>query len=271
MARKKLQVIFSLFAVIFIIIIGVLLWPNRDVQEVSAGWWNDNWSYRKAIVINSNYVTGDLTDFPALISLIDTNLGAHAQADGDDIVFIDDEGKKLSHEIESFATTTAGSIATGTLVAWVKIPELSSTEDTVISMYYGNAGATNQQDVANVWDEDYKLVQHLQEDGTGTRFDSSNYDNDSNNQVGYDGDEATSTGKINGADDFDGNNDGLRIANQSYFSQAPFTVEFWVKYDQVPKSKGDKEYIIWQRETGDPWVSWIINGDYATNKFRFVV
>ncbi|MCP4231108.1 MAG: DUF2341 domain-containing protein, partial [bacterium] len=124
------------------------------LPATQADWWNDNWSYRKAIVINSDYVTGDLTDFPALISLTDTGLGAHAQEDGDDIVFIDDEGKKLSHEIESFATTT------GVLVAWVKIPSLSSTEDTVMNMYYGNANIGNQETPENVWDDNYGMVHH---------------------------------------------------------------------------------------------------------------
>jgi len=141
---------------------GMFLFRGKDAPTAEAGWWNDNWSYRKQIVINSDYVTGNLTDFPVLVSLTDTSLGAHAQADGDDIVFIDSEGNKLSHEIESFTTITSGPIATGTLVAWVKIPNLSSTDDTPIYMYYGNAGVGSQEQAEAVWDENY-IIKDLPE------------------------------------------------------------------------------------------------------------
>ncbi len=32
------------------------IWFTRKTPEVIAGWWNDSWSYRKAIVINHDYV-----------------------------------------------------------------------------------------------------------------------------------------------------------------------------------------------------------------------
>ena len=40
-------------------------------------------------------MVGSHTDFPVLVSLTDTDLGAHAQADADDILFIDTEGKAI--------------------------------------------------------------------------------------------------------------------------------------------------------------------------------
>src|SRR3990172_1526553 len=98
---------FNKFRIPLIVIIliggGILWWSFNNTPTASAGWWNDAWLYRKSLTIDHTKVAGDLADFPALVSLSDTDLGAHAQTDGDDIVFIDREGKKLSHEIESFA------------------------------------------------------------------------------------------------------------------------------------------------------------------------
>ena len=217
--KKNKYTVLAIFVTIALIVVLGSIFIFKD-NKVEAAWWNDSWNYRKAITINSDQVAGDLVDFPMLVSLTDTSLGTHAQEDGDDIIFIDSEGKKLKHEVESFATST------GVLVAWVKIPALSSTEDVDIYMYYGNGSVSNQQDAENVWDENFKLIQHLQEDGTGTRFDSTGNNNDGT-PSGYEGDEATTTAKINGADDFDGGND--YVYDDPTDQTGSFTVSFWAK------------------------------------------
>jgi len=82
-------------------------------------WWNTGWSFRKLIVISHEMVEDDLTDFPALISFEDdSNLSAHAQSSGNDLVFTDYFGTLLSHEIEYYNDSN------GELVAWVKVPVL---------------------------------------------------------------------------------------------------------------------------------------------------
>ena len=56
--------------------------------KADPAWWNNNWLYRKPITIDHTLVEEDLTDFPILISLeTDPDLTAHAQPDGDDLVF----------------------------------------------------------------------------------------------------------------------------------------------------------------------------------------
>ena len=42
------------------------------------------WQYRKAIIINSSQVSGDLTNFPVLVNITDSDLKYKAQTDGDD-------------------------------------------------------------------------------------------------------------------------------------------------------------------------------------------
>jgi MSHA biogenesis protein MshQ len=60
-------------------------------------------------------------------------------------------------------------------------------------MYYGNSTCDNQQNPTGVWDNDYVMVQHLNE-SSGTLYDSTTYDNDAtNNGCDY------GTGFIDGA------------------------------------------------------------------------
>ncbi|MBE3137904.1 MAG: DUF2341 domain-containing protein, partial [Thermoplasmata archaeon] len=122
------------------------------------GWWNTNWQYRKEIIIDHTLVAADFTNIPLLITTdSDSNLAQYAQATGMDLVFTDRYGNKLNHEIESYENST------GYLVSWVNIPVLSDTEDTILYMYYGNPDADNQANHLSVWNGDYKLVLHLNE------------------------------------------------------------------------------------------------------------
>ena len=203
-----------------IIISGILLW-NKP-KETIAAWWNDNWSYRKAIVINHNYVEADLVNFPVLISLTDANLGSHAQEDGDDIIFISQNGRRLSHEIEAFATST------GNLVAWVKVESLSSADDTLIYMYYGNAGVGNQQEPSQVWDENYMGVWHMPDDETASGTDSTKYNNDGNVKNGA---STTATAQIDGGMQFNGSSDYIDCGDDNSVLPDAFSLAVWIKYD----------------------------------------
>jgi hypothetical protein len=192
-------------------------------NEIPSGEFYEGWSYRKKITIHSSKVEDDLTDFPVLIGITDTDLKNKAQSDGDDIFFTASDGKtKLDHEIESYIS------ATGELIAWVRIPSLSSTVDTVFYMYYNNSDAANQENPEGVWDTDFLGVWHMSETGTGTRYDSTSNNYDGTPEY-YDGDEAT-TGKIDGADDFDGTNDLINITgtmNPQVYND--FTIGVWLK------------------------------------------
>lgn len=129
------------------------------------GWFDPDWQYRKRLVIHAVDVSGDLTDFPLLVSVdTDSDLAAHAQR-REELVFTTSNGQsKLAHEVELFG-------AGGRLVAWVRLPSLARAADTLLYLYYGNASATDQQDTANVWDASFVGVWHLSE-ASGARFDS---------------------------------------------------------------------------------------------------
>ncbi|MFH1100655.1 MAG: DUF2341 domain-containing protein [Methanobacteriota archaeon] len=121
-----------------------------------SGWWNRNWGYSKKIVIDHTKIQSNLTDFPIIVNITSPDFITHAQTDGDDFVFISgDNTTKYDHEIESYTSTT------GKLIAWVKIPSLSSTSDTNIYVYYGNPTCNNQQNVAATWSNGFIMVHHM--------------------------------------------------------------------------------------------------------------
>ena len=209
-------------------------------------WWDTAWQYRKRITINHSRVTADLTDFPVLVSVTDTDLASKAQSNGYDIAFTNKTGGKLNHEIERFDSVT------GTLAAWVKIPSLSSAVDTVLYMYYGNLGASNQQNPTGTWDTNYVMVQHLEEP-SGTFSDSTSYSN-AGSAVG--GLTRNVAGKINGACQFDGSTGYINVADaDSLEGMAALTLELWVK-----QSANHNNGIIYKGSLGGSTITYLLQG-----------
>lgn len=161
-------------------------------------------------------MSSDLTNFPFLIDLTDTDLASKAQVSGYDLVFTDSSGTgKLNHEIESYTP------ATGHLVAWVQIPSLSSVTDTPLYVYYGNPSASDQQNKNAVWDSDYKMVAHLSET-SGTQHDSTS---NGYSSVPNGGVSEGVVGKISGADSFTSSSQYLAIGNIGV--SGDWTFSFW--------------------------------------------
>lgn len=244
-ANRELFRLISLALMLALVLTGTGL----RVAQADPGWYDAAWAYRKKITVDNTKVSAALTDFPVLISLSsDTDLASDAQNDGDDILFTASDGvAKLSHEIESFNGTS------GQLVAWVKIPSLSSSTDTDIYMYYGHAGAGNQQNATFVWDSSYKMVQHLQETTGGI---NAIQDSTSNTNHGTDnnGPLLDQTGKIDGAIYFDGTDDFIDVAHHSsidFDAGDSFTVAVWVKItDKGQSGTSNYQYFIDKRASG---------------------
>ncbi|MHA2109351.1 MAG: DUF2341 domain-containing protein, partial [Candidatus Hodarchaeales archaeon] len=199
-------------------------------EKTNNNWWRDgSFTYRKDIAVDKNQVTSDLTDFPMLISLVDSSFKTgKIQSDASDLIFTDPNGTKLAHEIESFSQNSTH----GELIAWVKVPTLLSDEDTVISMYYGNSDLSNQANPTAVWDSNYMLIQHLQETdidgGSGDIKDSSSGNNDGTT-VGMDTSDQVS-GNIGGSLEFDGVNDNVATTeNNMMAGLSSFTISAWIK------------------------------------------
>lgn len=143
------------------------------------------YAYRAKITIAaaglSSACTSDLTNFPLLVMLSSDGLKSASVAlgtghviidGGDDIVFTAADGTTvLDHEIERYDANG------GRLVAWVSVPLLSRSKDTVIFVQYGNPMASTPPPAkaARVWDAaNYRGVWHLSE-LLGNARDSTSY------------------------------------------------------------------------------------------------
>ncbi|MFX0016980.1 MAG: DUF2341 domain-containing protein, partial [Candidatus Hermodarchaeota archaeon] len=200
---------------------------NKQNRPIFESWPFPSMRYRKNVTINSGKVSSDLTNFPVLINLFDTDLHdkQEVQEDGGDILFADSSGVQLDHEIEVFDKNFNTSHAH--LVAWVRIPSLSSSSNTLISMYFGNPTIERQENPSGVWDENYLSVWHLNEEGSGTRYDSTSNNNDGI-PINFEGDEAV-LGKIGGSDKLDGIDDYIEIEKSgSIKGSSQVTFEGWI-------------------------------------------
>ncbi|NHJ13354.1 MAG: hypothetical protein EAX95_06735 [Candidatus Thorarchaeota archaeon] len=187
--------------------------------------------YQKDITIDHTKVSATLTDFPVMIDIIDNDLKTKVQADGDDIAFrLGDNA--LDFEIELFDQDYSPTQAH--LVAWIKIPTLSSTADTVITMLYGNpdAGSTSS---SRVW-TDYAAVHHMADDPSGTVYDSTSNNHDGTAYGGMDSNDVV-TGIAGNALDFTfdsgttANSDMISIGQVYTDDWTDFTVSIWVNQD----------------------------------------
>jgi MSHA biogenesis protein MshQ len=230
----------TIILAVMLLFIGAVLVPSigskNETSMEDVDWWNNDWLFRKQITIDHTKVDGDLTNFPVLVWNTSSDFATHAQPDGDDFVFtlgdIDQMRHEtlLNHEIEYYDETI------GEIIAWVNVPELSSTLDTKLYVYYGNPTAGNQQNPEDVWDSNYAGVWHMDDMTTSAIKDST-----INNIIGTKKDvnePVASTGKIARCQDFDGRvacDDFINCGHPSALDCTGYiTVEMIVKLDSLP-------------------------------------
>jgi len=178
--------------------------------------------YYKTITIESDQVDATLTNFPVLVNTTNNDLkdvsnsGHVYQSDGGDIRFTSSDGStQYDHEIESYTPST------GKLIAWVEVPSVSSSVDTIFRMYYGNSEAGDQWDVAGTWDgSDHEAVYHLHDD----------FNDSANSHTGTNYSTTDATGHIADGQNFNGVT-GTRIdmGDSTDFEPSSFTLEAFVK------------------------------------------
>jgi len=122
------------------------------------------WLYRRTITIDHTVVDADLTSFPVLVRLTSSNFTfANALSTGFDVRFSDAAGVTLDYERERH--DNSGQLAE----YWVRVPSVLAASDTIIYLYYGNAGASDGAATAGaVWDSNHIGVYHLGENPAGT-------------------------------------------------------------------------------------------------------
>lgn len=190
------------------------------------------YGYEKTLTVQGSAVAGALTDFPVLVSLVDADLAARVgTAEGWDIGFTLPDGTPLAHEVEQYYASS------GTLVAWVKLPALAAGTDTTFVMHYGDAAvAAATETPADVWDADFRMVQHFEET-TGPVLDSTANGNDGVVSGAW----FTAAGSADGAYLFDGVDDQIEVPDSPSvrFVNTDFTIEGWYARE-LPR----KEFVV---------------------------
>ncbi len=239
---KRYPLKFITFMFIFIINCGQGMEGLFDSQEkTSVNWYDQNWQYRMAITIDSGKVVSSHADFPVLVHFsTQDSLRDNARNDGFDILFTAGNGiSKLFHQREDY------DFVNGELIAWVRVPVLSDSTDTVIYLYYGNLSAADQANASSVWNSQYRAVWHLSDTTTGA---DAMKDATSNAFHGEDIGSPLlgSAGKIGNAIDFDGTDDYIDLGTANIIKGiSPFTISAWVSIDT--SSGEDNDFAIWDR------------------------
>ena len=189
------------------------------------------YSYYRAITTNHAKVpNSDEANFPVLISGIYpylatvANGGQVQSANGYDIVFTSDSAgtTKLNYEIESYNSTT------GAIVAWVQVPTLSHTSDTVIYLQYGNSIiSVSQQNKTGTWDSNYQGVWHLSSGGSLTGNDSTANGNNGTLNNGI----TTTTGEFGTAAGFNAATSQYISAGLGSSASTNVTLSAWVQWN----------------------------------------
>jgi hypothetical protein len=232
------------------------------------------WGQRIAVTIDQTRIDSNLSDFPVLIHLsgdsgingadvrgIFTELGSDANRKR--IAVTSGDGVTECYvEIEKWDT------ANKEAVLWVKVPAVSSSVDTRLYLYYdreheentGRVGDSGSAAGENVWNSEFKVVQHLGESGEGS---SSDYKDSTGN--GHDGSGGSGSasgvpekaaGKIGDSQRFDGYNDYIEIVDSDDFSvptTGELTISFWLSPGaaNMPTSGGQYVHFLGKGEYPD--------------------
>jgi Concanavalin A-like lectin/glucanases superfamily/Domain of unknown function (DUF2341) len=218
-------------------------------------WYSASYSYRKVLTIEAGYATGVATTTNAGFVVVASTTQEFLKKTGDgggkiatnsgyDIIFVDDDDTTLlPFEIEQYASST------GTLVSFIRVPDISSTTDRTIYMYYGNASATNNATSGAVWTKigsnasTTNAVWHLQQNPKATApsmRDSTNYGNHGTATNFY---SATSSvvAQLDGGLSFDGVNDYVSATQIDLRTGS--TISAWVKANAY------SGFIVYNRST----------------------
>lgn len=214
-----------------LLLIALLMGMHTPAFAADEGWWNKEWSYRKAVTVDTSptgtNVSGPIGRTVVLIRLHSGNFTfADAMPNGADIRMVDSDNKTpLSFHIDRYDGTS------GIATMWVSVPNLTGGEKKQIWLYFGNKTAPVGSDAKGTFDPDYMAVYHFGDNVGQPATDSTANANSSKaapasiNDSGIVGRSARFPGQ--GALVIDASGSLAMPAG------APFTFSAWVKPDQL--------------------------------------
>ena len=267
-----------------------------------AGWYYaevdsaDSW--RKCeLTVNASNVPGDLTNFPTLLTkdslpseCLDKD-GSYPSVDGGgNIQFWDTKAGSSRYDCEIVTFVTHNDPASGVAEIWVDVPSVNGTTNTTFWIWYAKSGESQPAaDAAYgseaVWDANFKMVQHMSEDPSGSSpqmIDSTSNDKDGTSSGTMLTEDLVAAHIGNGLD-IDGSDDYINISQIVLNSN--FSISFWAKPDVTTNyqiitddsgeiySKGGIGIFssLWRiRETTGDGGSTVDTNSFSTSLWQFV-
>ena len=171
------------------------------------------WNYRKKLTHDHTLIDSDLSGFPAFAKLTSGNFDfTKALANGHDIRLTKADGTTLlNYERERHDNSGEKGEYHFDTVA------LSSSADQDFYLYYGKADATDGENGEAVWDSNFKMVQHMNQDPSGgapQMIDSTSNDNDGTSAGSMTSGDLVE-GKVGQCLEFDGSNDYINFGQKA--------------------------------------------------------
>jgi biopolymer transport protein ExbB len=229
------------------------------VPGVVFGWWNEEWSGRKGLVLDTTPAGADfrsaMTEVPVLVRLHSGNFTGFFELaeEGRDIRFVaGDDTTPLKYHVESIDPINELAFI------WVKVPQIDAAVDSgKIWMYYGNGTVPSGADSGATYDANQALVLHFADAAKPLQDSSANANHPLSSSV------RPVEGSLIGAGvSMDGGN-GIRIPatpSLQIMPQQGWTFSAWIKPKPTEgkalllrKGDGDGAIEIWM-ETGQAWV-----------------
>jgi hypothetical protein len=203
--------------------------------------WLSGWDQRIKFTIDNTKIDDDLSYFPVTVFLTSTQgeeVFTEFDADSDylKVAFTKNDGvTELYAEKELIDDLEQQRIYHISKTGW----GISSSTATDFYMYYDNdhadnttyIGAINTTAGANVWDSNFKMVQHMKDETTATTSDSTSNNNDGTKLLANEPIETDA--KIAKGQDFDGEDDGIFIGDEPSLDCTQVTLEAWIKADTL--------------------------------------
>src|SRR5271166_6034747 len=147
-----------------------------SLSGTAFAWWNDDWSLRKKITLDTTSTGVSISDpigtSVLLIRLHDGDFQFdNAKDDGSDIRFVAEDDKTLlPYHVEKYDSLLNEAFV------WVKALELKPGTKTSFWLYYGNAASPAQDadDAKHLYDTNTVLVYHFAEHGAPAGDSTSN-------------------------------------------------------------------------------------------------
>lgn len=209
----------------------------------ASNWWNDDWTYRKRITLDTTasgaLIADPIGTTPVLIRLHAGNFQFdRAREDASDLRFVADDNKTLlPYHIEKFDSLM------GEAFVWVKVPDVKPGAKAAFWLYFGNTSPKMEKgaDAKGTYDADTVLVYHFNENGTPP-IDSTSFANLAQNAGIW------TDGSFIGS--------GLRLddkttvtippsASLQWTDGAPVTISTWIKLATLPANE-----IVFSRRDG---------------------